>query len=56
MEEKKIKMTVYGNIGKMAKLFGVTRQQVHNALKQEQNSSMCKAIRKYAIENGGVEY
>jgi len=49
-------MTRHGNIGKMAKLFGVTRQQVHNALKLEQNSSKCKAIRKYAIENGGVEY
>ena len=55
-EEKKIKMTVHGRVGEIAELFGVTRMQVHRALTLEQNSSKCKAIRKYALENGGIEY
>jgi len=56
MEEKKIKMTQYGSVGKLAKLFGVTIQHVNRALKCEGNSNKCRAIRKYALENGGVEY
>jgi hypothetical protein len=56
MEDKKVKMTVHGNIGRIAGLFGVTRQQVNRALKCEQNSRKCKAIRKYALDNGGIEY
>ena len=56
MEEKKIKMTVHGRVGEMARLFGVTRELIRKALNLERNSSKCKSIRKYALENGGIEY
>ena len=39
----------------LAKMFGVSRIAVHNALHYRYNSKLCEQIRKAAIERGGRE-
>lgn len=43
-----------GEVGKLAELMGCTRVMVSYSLSYRKNSRLAKAIRKLAIERGGV--
>ena len=51
----KLILTKKGEMNALAKMFGVSRIAVHNALHFRYNSELCERFRKAAIERGGKE-
>jgi len=45
----------YGQHGKLAKVFRTSRVTVRAALSGSCDSELCRRIRRYALQNGGVE-
>lgn len=44
----------HGEVAKLARLFGIARKTVSEALRGQTNTDLAKKIRKVAIDRGGV--
>lgn len=54
MAKKYIKMEDFERKLKVARVFGVTRQFVDQALRYDRNSDTARKIRRYVMNDGGI--